>query len=133
MNVPDAPAEQEAVALSEDERHSLFIAACPAHAGPDTFICRPCADAQDAVIQRILADRLVAAVQRGREEALGEGTTVTEWNLRSRLGLSFGPRGTTDEHSARMSLEKSSPGRVLITRQRTTYPDRVTEWAEVES
>lgn len=60
--------------------------------------------AQEALIERALAD----LVGRAGEEP--EGTTITEWGVR-----------WSPEHGVWLR----------VSRQRTTYPDRVTDWTEV--
>lgn len=65
---PVVRGQGEAVVLTEAERADLLNAACRAHSGPATFVCRPCADAQDAVIERILADRLASSAQGERTD-----------------------------------------------------------------
>jgi hypothetical protein len=71
--------------LSQHERADLFNAACRAHGGPPTFICRPCADAQDAVIERIIRTREAAAEARGAKAVLDavEGAYLADLNKSS--------------------------------------------------
>jgi hypothetical protein len=72
MSEPFAEKVLPLVTLSAAERADLFNAACRAHSGPATFVCRPCADAQDAVIERVIADRLAEALAIVKRACDGE-------------------------------------------------------------
>lgn len=63
------------VTLSAAEKADLFNAACRAHSGPATFICRPCADAQDAVIERVIAARVRDALAEAKGDIRQRITT----------------------------------------------------------
>lgn len=65
-----------AVTLTAAEKADLFNAACRAHSGPPTFVCRPCADAQDAVIERVISARLAEASSLIRRAILDPGSFV---------------------------------------------------------
>jgi hypothetical protein len=72
-------------------------------------------------LKAIAAIDAVAAALRGAGLPEPSGVTVTEWGVRLATGeVRTGPR--------RGSLR--NPGERLVTRQRTTYPDRVTDWQE---
>lgn len=65
-----------AVTLTATEKADLFNAACRAHSGPPTFVCRPCADAQDAVIERVISARIAAVAPLIRQAILDPGAFV---------------------------------------------------------
>lgn len=71
-----AGSETSTVTLTATEKADLFNAACRAHRGPATFICRPCADAQDAVIERVISARLAEAAPLIRRAILDPGSFV---------------------------------------------------------
>lgn len=49
------------ITLTHDEKRELDAASCSSHRpGTETFICSPCATAQNAVILRIINDRVKA-------------------------------------------------------------------------
>lgn len=64
-----------------------------------------------------------------------EGTTTEEWGLRFPSGYALdndanGWRGYNAENYARQRAQEE--GAVPVRRTRTTYPDRVTDWEEVQ-
>lgn len=50
--------------LSDEQREALRLVGCSRHlADTESFICRPCADAETALVERILAARAEVAEQ----------------------------------------------------------------------
>lgn len=66
------------IALTHDEKWALDHASCPRHQpGTETFICSPCASAQNMVIEHIISTRLVEA----RASALREAAEYIRFGL----------------------------------------------------
>lgn len=95
--------------LTEEERLAISGVVHQNYYMPDVF----------TVVGQIIADRLP------------DSETTTEWNVEGLSGLTWGRFGTT-EGSARITHARSTPPRTLVSRERTRYADRVTEWAPVD-
>lgn len=74
------------------------------------------------LIERFLADR------RATDPPAGE--TVTEWGVRCPIFNAAYRAGGSEEAKDDATTH---PGDVIVRRERTTYPDRVTEWQPADS
>jgi hypothetical protein len=69
--------------LTDAERAELAIVGCSRHGGdaPGVFICRPCADAGDALIERILTERMAQAWEEGNSAGWRDSCRVGPFAL----------------------------------------------------
>jgi hypothetical protein len=76
----------------------------------------------------------LAAALRGAGLPEPSGVTVTEWGVRLPGGFVFtkheGQPMTEKRARAEVGAEPWKATPTLVSRQRTTYPDRVTDWQE---